>query len=65
MNKIDETISTYLVDRNDFSHETMESASLAFLDAYGCILDAFWMPSWAHEQFIKKKRIIPCYLQSM
>ncbi len=40
MNKIDETISTYLVDRNDFSHETMESASLAFLDAYGCILDA-------------------------
>ena len=31
---------TYLVDRNDFSHETMESASLAFLDAYGCILDA-------------------------
>ena len=40
MNKIDETISTYLVDENDFSNERMESASLAFLDAYGCILDA-------------------------
>ena len=40
MSKIDEAISTYLVDQNNFSHETIESASLAFLDAYGCILDA-------------------------
>ena len=40
MIKLDEAISTYLVDQSDFSHETIESASLAFLDAYGCILDA-------------------------
>ena len=40
MSKIDEAISTYLVDQNNFSHATLESASLAFLDAYGCILDA-------------------------
>ena len=40
MSTISESIASYLSKQEDINEETTNNASVAFLDAYGCILGA-------------------------
>ena len=40
MSTLSESINSYLIQEEEFNEEALSNASLAFLDAYGCILDA-------------------------
>ena len=40
MNTISKPITAYLNNKKEFDSETLNNANLAFLDAFGCIMNA-------------------------